>query len=999
MRIWSAHPTGRFAPVAGLFTAMLLGGLFMPCHAQEPTCLVLAEGYVSEYAWARYQEAQFPLHHPGYDFLIRGLTQHADRFTRWLSGWRVRRVDLERLEGPLNLAGVDLVILDDVRQCVCDPHEPTLVEYVRGGGGLVFYAGRWGLGGCPKTEYSVPEEVSSYESTPLGAILPVEITATPDLEMLTGASAEAQRPEFLDPGLGEGIDTGGWLLLGLHACAPRGEVLATLDQRPLICEGTWGEGRLIVYTGDDLAWVRAGKQSHVNPYAGTLWRRLAALASGGEVTRITATPDLAPAWERTAAFAHPEQPMNFQWGGYFAHRDDLMDSLWARDLVTHSATSYYGAPEPLGKAGIEGWLSSGPPLRAPASLEDPKTWMVDAAGRPIDKSPCFSNPQALGNMAQRMGEWAAEAGDSDWVTYGHMGDETEYPLCFCEHCRTAFREQTGHELPELKDDFSDEYLDRWIEFQMFRNRAIGQMYRRAARAARAANPRLRMFASLPITGGMCHGDDQYHTQSGFDLLWDHTYPGTMAIRVGLNAQLLEETAQLQGRPGAPILNLLQGFDSYDRVPNMPPAPYMREMVWQAVAHGIDSVGWFVYNAFFWNLPGTEAWEECGRLAHDLLEPMTPTLYEMENSPQPVGLLYSYSQEAVDGLRGATWGDDEPWKGVIRWWAHHATQEAYEVLKYAHVPCGVVSEYRLYEGRDLPYRALVIPYAEHLHARTREALERFIAGGGKVYVGANCSLELSGAAKLPVSFDTKFTTWWPKERRDEWNQRRVRQYLIGPFLEKARRLRGVLSEFTAQSPIAIDDPEVVWSLRQAGEATYLFCINDHQINPTSPELRRKRQGYNHFMLMPMEFPPAEAELTVRQPGYLYRLPNAPGEPIQLEAQGTKLPLSLDGGDGAVFLLLPQRITGVRLLAAPSRTPTGVQVEAHVTTEAGVLQGAVPLRIELEAGGVRQTVYATTRDGVLDWEAPFLKQFPEGEVTVTVTDLASGMMATATTRAAG
>ena len=220
MPISSSHPTRRFAPVAALFAAIALGGLLMPCNAQEPTCLVLAEGYVSEYAWARYQEAQFPLHHPGYDFLIRGITQHADRFTSWLSGWKVRRVDLERLQGPLDLADVDLVILDDVRQCVCDPHEPTLVEYVRGGGAVVFYAGRWGLGGCPKTEYSVPEEVSSFQDTPLGAILPVEITATPDLEMLTGASAEAQRPEFSDASLGAGIDTGGWRLLGATPARP-----------------------------------------------------------------------------------------------------------------------------------------------------------------------------------------------------------------------------------------------------------------------------------------------------------------------------------------------------------------------------------------------------------------------------------------------------------------------------------------------------------------------------------------------------------------------------------------------------------------------------------------------------------------------------------------------------------------------------------------------------------------------------------------------------------
>jgi len=373
--------------------------------------------------------------------------------------------------------------------------------------------------------------------------------------------------------------------------------------------------------------------------------------------------------------------------------------------------------------------------------------------------------------------------------------------------------------------------------------------------------------------------------------------------------------------------------------------------------------------------------------------MTPTLYEMRNSQQPVGLLYSYSQEAVDGLKEATWDKEEPWKGVIRWWSHHATQEAYETLKYAHVPFGMVSEYRLLEGREFPYKALVVPYAEYLHSKTRRALAQFIVNGGRVYLGANSTVELAGAEKLPVSFDTKFTTWWPKERRDEWNQRRVRQYLIGPFLEKARVLRRVFADDCALAPVAISDPEVVWSLREAGEARYLFCINDHQVNPASPEMRKRRQSYNHFMLMPMEFPTTAAELTVQGPGYLYRLPDAPGEPMALPAGPTTLPLQLNGGDGAIHLLLPHPITGVELTAQPVRTNAGVRVEACVTTAEGVLQASVPLRVELAAADVKQTVYATTRDGLLSWEAPFLKQFPEGPVSVTVTDLASGKSATA------
>ena len=51
-------------------------------------------------------------------------------------------------------------------------------------------------------------------------------------------------------------------------------------------------------------------------------------------------------------------------------------------------------------------------------------------------------------------------------------------------------------------------------------------------------------------------------------------------------------------------------------------------------------------------------------------------------------------------------------------------------------------------------------------------------------------------------------------------------------------------------------------------------------------------------------------------------------------------------------------------------------------------SLPVRIDLECGGTSQTAYETTREGLLTWTVPFLKEFPRGTITVTVTDLASG-----------
>jgi|GEM_PF-2398729 len=983
-----------------VITLLVIIGFSIPesvSAAQKPakrTCLVLADGYVTEYAWSVYQEGQFPADHPGHDYCIRGLLDYRHRFNKWLTGWNVKRIDLERHKGPLPLKDIDLVILDDVRQVTCDPYETSLVEFVREGGGLLVYAGKWGMGGCPKDIYSVLTDISSFSGTPVGKILPIQISNTPDWDPLGSNPTSNRNPVFKDAALGKGIDTANWRVMALHTGKSNGQVLAELDGKPFISKSHYGKGSVVVYAGDDLGWIRQGFWSvddgdtNINKYSGTLWKRMAALAVG-DTKPIAASPDPATTWQKGPAFAHPDQPMNIQWGGYFYYRFPEMVKEWTKDIVSHSATVYFGAPEEFGKAGVQGWESVGVALNAGGTTEDSATWMVDADGKVMDKMPCYNNPKALELMSKGMSKWAAEVkAKSPWVAYGHMGDETEWGSCYCEYCKAAFRKQFGYEMPLPKNDFSKEYLNQWMDYQLFKNECIGKMYARAGKAAKTEFPGIKMFASLPLVGAMCHGDDLFHTQSGFDLLWDHTYPGTMAIRVGLNAQVLEETAYLQGRPNVPIFDLLQGFDSYDRSPNMPPPEYMREMAWQAIAHGIDSIGWFVYNAYFWTLPGTEAWDECGRLADDVLSPLTPTLYEMHNSKQPIGLLYSYSQEAVDGLKEKMMDKDDPWKGVIRWWSTHATQEAYEVLKYSQVPFNVISEHRMLEGKELPWKVIVIPYVEYLHPKTTAALQSFMAKGGTVYVGSNSTLDLPGIKKLPMSFDTKFTTMWPKDRLKEWNQRRVRNYMISPFLVKAEQMSKLFANYSKDAMVTVDDSEVIYNVREAGTAMYLFFINDHQLNPDSADYRKKRQKYNHFMLMPMEFPTANTTAHIRGNGYLYPLLSK-GAPVKLQkAKATALNLKMNGGDGHVYLLLPEKVTGVEFTSEPKRTKTGVEIKAQILDRIGVIKASIPLRIDMTSGKVKQTVYATTKMGTLSWTAPYLKDFPNAPVTVTITDMASG-----------
>jgi len=328
------------------------------------------------------------------------------------------------------------------------------------------------------------------------------------------------------------------------------------------------------------------------------------------------------------------------------------------------------------------------------------------------------------------------------------------------------------------------------------------------------------------------------------------------------------------------------------------------------------------------------------------------------------------------------------------------QEAFEELKFAHVPVGVLSEYRLWLDRELPYKVIIIPYVEHLHAKSRKRLAEFMADGGKVYVGADSTLQLAGVEKLPVAFDAKFKTWWPKDRPDEWNSRRSRQCVIGVMLERARHLRRVFAAYIDGATVQIDDPEVVYNVREAGVARYIFIINDHQINPDSPELRARRQGYNHFMLMPMRFPKARPSVKIGGSGVVYPLLGASAGPIELrEGRPASIDLELDGGDGKVFVIVPKKIETIKFVSPPVRTDEGVKIRTRTSSAEGVVAASLPVRIDMECHGTSQTAYETTREGVLTWTVPFLKEFPEGTITVIVTDLASGKTDRAQTRRGG
>lgn len=153
------------------------------------------------------------------------------------------------------LAAYDVVVLSDIGANslqlapeVFEQAQPgadridALRGWVRDGGGLLMIGGYLSFTGF--------EAKAAYRGTVLHEVLPVELMPEDDrVELPAGAKPEVTAPDH--PALG-GV-AGDWPpLLGYNRVRPRtdAEVLATLNDDPLVAVGEYGSGRAAVFTSD-----------------------------------------------------------------------------------------------------------------------------------------------------------------------------------------------------------------------------------------------------------------------------------------------------------------------------------------------------------------------------------------------------------------------------------------------------------------------------------------------------------------------------------------------------------------------------------------------------------------------------------------------------------------------------------------------------------------------------------------------------------------------------
>lgn len=468
--------------------------------------------------------------------------------------------------------------------------------------------------------------------------------------------------------------------------------------------------------------------------------------------------------------------------------------------------------------------------------------------------------------------------------------------------------------------------------------------------------------------------------------WTYTYPDP--LKIGLCADQLFAMAEAGGR-GQEVMKMTQliwyrsqtapiGAPAETPVPwidHDPDAAYitiapmhLRQALWSKLARPVRGImyhGWQSLvetdspGAYRYTNPHTR--HELERLVKEVVEPLGPTLLKIPGHRSEVAFLESFASQIF--ARRGSYGSNLGWSADV-WLA----------LQHAHVPCDILFEETLLRDGLEGRKFLVMTECDVLTEPVVQAVAAWQAAGGKIVADEF----LCPALKADVILASH-----RREKKADLDKVKV--------LALAKDLGPKLEALGLERFAACDDPEIVLNSRFAGEASYLFAIND----------RREFGSYvgQHGLVMENGLPSAGNLTFARNPPrHLYDLVD--GRELTLSEDGS-LPLSLGPCEGRLFLGLPRPIAGLSLNAPPSAKPgEKVDLLVRVLDPAGEpLRAVVPLLIEIrDANGrlAENSGYHAAEDGHLELQLDLAPNEDPGVWEIVVRELASRRTATAAMR---
>ncbi|MCB1090974.1 MAG: hypothetical protein KDL87_05560, partial [Verrucomicrobiae bacterium] len=393
--------------------------------------------------------------------------------------------------------------------------------------------------------------------------------------------------------------------------------------------------------------------------------------------------------------------------------------------------------------------------------------------------------------------------------------------------------------------------------------------------------------------------------------------------------------------------------------------HLREALWTKLAcpiRGIMYHGWQSLvetdspGGYRYTNPHTQ--HELKRLVRDVVEPLGPALLKIPGEKSEVAFLESFTSQMF--ARRGGYGSNLGWSADV-WLA----------LQHAHVACDVMFEETLLKGGLEGRRFLVMPDCDVLTRPVVDAIADWQGRGGKIIADEN----LCPALKADVTLAS-----FKREKKAEADKAKT----LALASELGSRLQGLGVKRAADC----DNPEIILHQRRAGEADYVFAINDHREFGTYVG--------QHGLVMENGLP-SSGTLTLAggQGRHVYDL--VEGAEVAVGDKGS-IPVSLGPCDGRVFLLAPRPIAGVTVQVAETAKVGGALTlsVAVVDPDGKPVPAVIPGRVEIrDANGrlAEGSGYHAFENGGLTLTLNLAPNEDPGAWQITVRELASRRSATA------
>jgi hypothetical protein len=318
--------------------------------------------------------------------------------------------------------------------------------------------------------------------------------------------------------------------------------------------------------------------------------------------------------------------------------------------------------------------------------------------------------------------------------------------------------------------------------------------------------------------------------------------------------------------------------------------HLREALWVKLSRPIKGImyhGWASlveapHGSYRYTNPQTK--EVLQQLVREVVRPLGPAFLLLEDPPADIALLESFTSQIFAGRGTYGWG--RSWEADV-----------HLILQWARLQPKILYEEAVLRDGLSGYRILVLPGCDVLPRSIVEAIRKFQASGGIVIGDDN----LCPAIQADYVLKTRRRT----EKADADK---------AALQAQAEELRQWLKSCYSW-PVDSSEPDVVLRRRVAGEAEYIFAIND----------RRTYGDYvgHHGRVMETGLPCSATVRLRRQGGVVYDLVARRQVVATCEPEGLRWEVQLGPGEGKVFLVCPREIGGLQLANTPE-APVGGRV---------------------------------------------------------------------------